>query len=65
MLYIKFYKNLKFLYCLQFQLFTYEDVDVTMAIDFSTTNGSQKRQKVEISLNSYLCNIQETRNWLW
>lgn len=48
------------------QLFTYPDVDVTMSLDcYSVTQGPQKRQKFDITLNNYINNIQETKSWLW
>ncbi|KAG5880543.1 hypothetical protein JTB14_026776 [Gonioctena quinquepunctata] len=48
------------------QLFMYPDLDITMAIDCTFTSQiSQKRQKLDISLKSYIDYIQDTKSWLW
>ncbi|XP_056641369.1 serine-protein kinase ATM isoform X1 [Diorhabda sublineata] len=45
------------------QLFTYPDLDVSMAVDCSFP--SQKRQKTDYKLHHFIDNINETKSWLW
>ncbi|KAJ8978032.1 hypothetical protein NQ317_013560 [Molorchus minor] len=48
------------------QLFVSPELDVTMTLNCSSiSQGSQKRQKLDISLKCYINNIQETKSWLW
>ncbi|XP_023014307.2 serine/threonine-protein kinase tefu [Leptinotarsa decemlineata] len=46
------------------QLFTYSDLDITSSLD-CTSQIPQKRQKIDVSLKSYINNIQQTKSWLW
>ncbi|KAJ8960033.1 hypothetical protein NQ318_009470 [Aromia moschata] len=48
------------------QLFVCPNFDITTTLDCSLiSQGAQKRRKLDISLKSYINNIQETKSWLW
>ncbi|KAJ8933927.1 hypothetical protein NQ314_013683 [Rhamnusium bicolor] len=48
------------------QLFVGPDLDVTTSVGCSlTSQGSQKRQRMDVHLKIYIKNIQETKSWLW
>ncbi|KAJ8917850.1 hypothetical protein NQ315_010763 [Exocentrus adspersus] len=47
------------------QMFASPDFDVSMSLNSSLGECSQKRQKIEVSLQAYIDNIQHTQSWLW
>ncbi|CAH1170506.1 unnamed protein product [Phaedon cochleariae] len=46
-------------------LFSCTDMDYTMSLDTDSSQIPQKRQKIDISLRSYITNIQDLKSWLW
>ncbi|XP_018573379.1 serine-protein kinase ATM [Anoplophora glabripennis] len=47
------------------QMFANPDLDVSMSVDSIISEGSQKRQRVEVTLQKYVNDIQSTKSWFW